>query len=116
MLRGFYVIFLAMTTGFILSGITANLYALLSRKSDDGRRGDSQTNSGQSGGGQSQAPRKLADIGIMIVAGPTMLLHSQYKAVREKRISMTVFWLAAAVAAYWSLVIGLISLRIIFAL
>ncbi len=111
MLRGLYVIFLAMTTGFILSGITANLYALLSRRSED-----SQTNRGQSGGGQSQAPRKLADIGIMIVAGPTMLLHSQYKAVREKRISMTVFWLAAAVAAYWSLVIGLISLRIIFAL
>jgi hypothetical protein len=85
-----------MATGFTLSGIIANLYLLLFPKAE-GNLG------------------KSAHIGVMVFAGPSVLFQSSFKAMREHRGSRGAFWLASAVSAYWSLVLGLIFLEIAFA-
>ncbi len=52
----------------------------------------------------------------MVFAGPSVLFGSTFKAMREHKGTAGTFWFAAAVSAYWSLVLGLIVLRIAFAL
>jgi hypothetical protein len=86
-----------MATGFTASGIIENLHRLLFPKVES-------------------TFARTAHIGVLVFAGPSVLFGSSYKAMRERTGSRGSFWLAAAVSAYWSLVIGLIVLRIAFAL
>jgi hypothetical protein len=97
MLHDLYVVAFAMITGFTASGIIASLYLLLFPKAES-------------------TLAKTAHVGVMVFAGPSVLFGSSYKALREQKSSPGAFWLAAAVSAYWSLVLGLIVLSIAFAL
>lgn len=96
MLHDLYVVAFCMVTGFTASGIIANLYLLLFPQPES-------------------AVARTAHIGVMVFAGPSILIQKSYKALREHRSSAGAFWLASAVSAYWSLVLGLIVLRILFA-
>jgi len=97
MLHDLYVVAFSMATGFTASGIIANLYLLIFPKAQ-GTMGSA------------------AHIGVMIFAGPAVLFQSSFKAMREHKSGAGAFWLASAVSAYWSLVLGLVVLRILFAL
>ena len=90
------VLLFAITTGFACSGIVANLYHLLNGKKDRFGRGVYLT--------------------AMVVAGPSELFERAAKAWRQKNCSWIAFWLAAAVAGYWSFAIGLFVIELALAL
>jgi hypothetical protein len=52
----------------------------------------------------------------MVVAGPNVLLHGAKKSLRAQSLSQPLFWLASAVAGYWSFVLGLFLLNLVVAL
>jgi len=85
-----------MTGGFAVSGIVANLYRLLVPKP-------------QTGGA------KMAYYIVMVVAGPSVLFDNAARSWRKKGCSAVAFWLAAALSAYWSFIIGLFSLSVALA-
>ena len=91
------VLLFAITAGFATSGIVANLYRLLS-------------------GGRKEGFGRTAYYISMVVAGPNVLFEKAAQSWREKTCSRLVFWLAAMVAGYWSLVIGLLLIEIGLAL
>ena len=94
MVKDLMVVMFAMAAGFTLSGIVANLYRLVMR---------------QKGG---EDPHLL----VMVVAGPNVLLHGATKSLRAQNLSRPLFWLASAVAGYWSFVLGLFLLNLVVAL
>jgi hypothetical protein len=95
--RDIVVILFSVTAGFTASGITANLYRLLARKSDT-------------------AGARLAYVAVMVVAGPSVLFENAATSLRAKSCSQLAFWLAAAICAYWSLALGLLVLDVAIAL
>jgi hypothetical protein len=97
MLHTMVVLLFAITTGFTASGIVSNLYRLIvgGRKEDFGR---------------------TVYYASMVVAGPSVLFENAAKAWREKSCSKLAFWLAAAVAGYWSLALGLFVIEVALAL
>jgi len=90
MVRDLLVVMFAMTAGFTLSGLAANIFRLAV-----GRAGDSE-------------PHLL----VMLVAGPNVLLHKAAESMRARSCSKPLFWFASAVAGYWSFVLGLFLLDI----
>jgi hypothetical protein len=52
----------------------------------------------------------------MIVAGPTVLFENAARSLRKETCSTFTFWLAAAVATYWSFAIGLFLVQVWLAL
>ena len=93
MLHGILVILFAIAIGFTASGITANLYRLVANKPE--------TTKG-----------KIIYAGVMVVAGPNVLFENAANSFRAKKCSSLAFWMAAAVAAYWSFALGLFVLNI----
>lgn len=92
-MHGLIVIFFAIAIGFTASGIVANAYKLIAKKPD------------------STADR-IVYAGVMVVAGPNVLLGNAANSFKAKKCSRVAFWLAAAVAGYWSFVLGLLVLNI----
>jgi hypothetical protein len=90
------VFLFAMTGGFAASGIVANIYRLLAPKPESG-------------------VKKTAYYIVMVVAGPSVLFDNAARSWRQKGCSAMAFWLAAALSAYWSFIIGLFGLSIIVA-
>ncbi|HEY7979068.1 MAG TPA: hypothetical protein VID67_12820 [Rhizomicrobium sp.] len=87
----------AMTGGFAISGIVANAYRLLAPKPEtDGT--------------------KAAYYIVMVVAGPSVLFDNAARSWRKKACSAVAFWLAAALSAYWSFIIGLFGLSLALAI
>jgi hypothetical protein len=97
MLRDLIVIFFSVAAGFTASGIVASLYRLVANKPES-RVG------------------KTVYLAVMVVAGPSVLVANAAKSLRAKGCSRYAFWLAAAVAGYWSFAIGLFVLNISLAL
>jgi hypothetical protein len=97
MLREAVVMLFSIAAGFTASGIAANLYRMVADKP--------QSNIG-----------KTVYIAVMVVAGPSVLVGNAAKSFRAKGCSRYAFWLAAAVAGYWSFAIGLFVLSIGLAL
>ena len=93
MLHGILVILFAIAIGFTASGITANLYRLVANKPES-------------------MPAKIVYAGVMVVAGPNVLFENAANSFRSKKCSGLAFWLAAAVAGYWSFALGLFVLNI----
>ena len=91
------IVFFTMAAGFAGSGISANLYRLLVR--------ESATSVG-----------RAVYVGIMIFAGPNVLFESAARAWRQKSCSPVAFWLAAALAGYWSFALGLLFVQVGIAL
>ena len=94
MVRDLVVVMFAMAAGFTLSGIVANLYRLVTRKNAN------------------EEPHLL----VMVVAGPNVLLQGATKSLRAQSLSQPLFWLASAVAGYWSFVLGLFLLNLVVVL
>jgi hypothetical protein len=87
------VFLFAMTGGFAVSGIAANLYRLLVPKPQTG------------------SARATYYI-VMVVAGPSVLFDNAARSWRTKGCSALAFFLAAGISAYWSFIIGLFSLNL----
>jgi hypothetical protein len=92
-LRDVVVMLFSIAAGFTASGIVASLYRLVADKP-------------QSGIG------KTVYLAVMVVAGPSVLVGNAAKSFRAKGCSRYSFWLATAVAGYWSFAIGLFVLNI----
>ena len=97
MLHNVAVVLFAITAGFTASGIAANLYRLLAKKPES-------------------KAGKTVYFAVMVVAGPSVLFENAATKFRTKACSMVAFWLASAVAAYWSFAIGLFVLNVGLAL
>jgi len=93
MLHGLLIVLFALATGFTASGITANLYRLIANKPESLRA-------------------KIVYAGVMVLAGPSVLFENAATSFRAKKCSGIAFWLAAAVAGYWSFALGLFVLSI----
>ncbi len=96
-LHDLIVMLFSVAAGFTASGIVANLYRLLANKPES-------------------KVGKSVYVAVMIFAGPSVLVGSAAKKLRAKNCSIYAFWLAAAVAGYWSFAIGLFVLNLSMAL
>jgi hypothetical protein len=94
MIRDLATVFFSLAAGFTVSGIAAELYRLIMGKKNEPK----------------------SHMAVMIVAGPNMLLQSAAGSLRARSCSAASFWLAAAVSAYWSFVLGLFVLNVALAL
>ena len=92
MFHGLTIILFAIAIGFTASGITANTYRLIASKPETMRG-------------------KIIYAGVMVLAGPSVLFENAATSLRTKKCSRIAFWLAAAVAGYWSFVLGLLVLN-----
>jgi hypothetical protein len=90
------VFLFAMTGGFAISGIVSNIYRLVAPKPETGSA-------------------KAAYYIVMVLAGPSVLFDNAARSWRKKACSALAFWLAAALSAYWSFIIGLFGLSIVLA-
>ena len=97
MFQHLLVFLFALTGGFAASGIIANVYRLLAPRPES-------------------TAGKSVYYAIMVVAGPTVLFDNAAKSWRAKSCSAFAFWLAAALSAYWSFIIGLFGMSVILAL
>lgn len=86
-----------MTAGLTASGIAANVYRLLVPKNAEGNK-------------------RVLYYAVMAIAGPSVLFDNAARSRRKKECSNIAFWLAAAVAAYWSLAIGMFVVEIALAI
>ena len=98
MIHDLLVFLYAMTGGLAVSGIIANIYRLVTPKKSETATG------------------RTAYIIVMAVAGPSVLLDNAARSRQAKNCSTVAFWLAAAVSAYWSFIIGLFAMNIALAL
>jgi hypothetical protein len=96
--RDMMVVLFATTAGFTVSGILANLYRLIV------------------GGKPQSLNGRTIYLAIMVLAGPSVLLENAASSLKTKACSRVAFWLAAAIAAYWSFAIGLFVLNVSLAL
>ncbi len=92
-MHGLLIILFALGFGFTASGITANIYRLLAKKPES-------------------IHARIVYAGVMILAGPSVLFENAAKSFRAKKCSGIAFWLAAAVAGYWSIALGFFVLDI----
>jgi hypothetical protein len=98
MVKDLMIALFAMTAGFTASGIVANSYRLAFAKTPEGTVG------------------QTAHLMVMVVAGPNVLFENAANSMRAKSCSAVAFWLASAVAGYWSFVLGLFLLNIVIVL
>jgi hypothetical protein len=92
-MNGFNLVLFAMTAGFTVSGIAANLYRLIAPKP----RGSSF-----------DTTRMM----VMIVAGPSVLFEAAMRGLLSKQWGLVAFGLAASTVLYWSFAIGLLTVNI----
>jgi hypothetical protein len=78
----------ATTGGLALSGIVANLYRLLARKP----RG---------------APERAFYMGVMLFAGPSVLIDNATRSYRKRDCSNAAYAFAVGLTIYWSFALGL---------
>lgn len=93
MAKDLLVVVFAMAAGFTLSGIAANLYRLCVSSRDK----ESRYN-----------PHLL----VMVLAGPSVMIERAAASLKAQTCSKSAFWLASALAGYWSFVLGLFLLNI----
>jgi hypothetical protein len=92
--RDLMVVLFATAAGFTVSGILANLYRLIV------------------GGKPESTNGRTVYLAVMVLAGPSVLLENAANSLRAKDCSRMAFWLAAAIAGYWSFAIGLFVLNV----
>ncbi len=83
----------ATTGGLALSGIVANLYRLLARKPKG-------------------APERIFYMGVMVFAGPSVLIDNATRSFRKKDCSNLAYAFAVGVTAYWSFALGQITITL----
>lgn len=92
-MRSLMIILYAIASGLTASGIVANLYRLMGRKPEN-------------------LSARLGYLAVMTIAGPTVLFDNAARYWRARQCSALSFWLAAAIAGYWSFIIGLLVISI----
>lgn len=92
-MRGLTIVLFAIAFGFTASGIVANTYRLLAKKPQG-------------------LAAKVVYAGVMVLAGPSVLFENAATSFKAKKCSGIAFWLAAAIAGYWSFVLGLLLLAV----
>ena len=97
MLHYFYVVLFAVAAGLTASGIVANIYRLFGQKPET-------------------LSARIGYLAVMAVAGPSVLFDNAARARRKKDCSVLAFWLAAAIAGYWSFALGLLVLSLAVAI
>ena len=83
--------------GLTASGIAANIYRLFGHKPE-------------------KLSARVGYLAVMVVAGPSVLFENAARSRRKKDCSAIAFWLAAAIAGYWSLALGLFVLSVAIAI
>jgi hypothetical protein len=94
MYRDVMVALFATTIGFTASGIVANIYRIFVKTKAESFAG------------------RIGYVAVMVAAGPSVLFENAARARRKKDCSTLAFWLAAAVAGYWSFALGLFVIEI----
>jgi hypothetical protein len=77
----------ATTGGLALSGIVANLYRLLARKPQG-------------------TPERVFYMGVMVFAGPSVLIDNATRSFRKKDCSNAAYVFAVGLTIYWSFALG----------
>jgi hypothetical protein len=93
MLNGLTLIAFAIAAGFTASGIVANAYRLC-------------------GFGNESAGERALSAAVMVIAGPCMIFGSAIQGRASKAWTPIAFWVSAALAAYWSLGLGLLLIDV----
>lgn len=88
-----FVIVFSTLAGFTASGILANLYRLVAKKPE--------TMAG-----------RVSYMAVMVVAGPNVLFENAATSFRAKDCSSFAFWLASAIAGYWSFALGMFIIQV----
>jgi hypothetical protein len=88
-MRNIVLLLFSLAGGLTLSGIVANCYRLMVRE-PEGRAGT------------------YAHYGVMLLAGPSVLLANSTRSFRKKECSRTAYGFALGLAAYWSFILGAI--------
>jgi uncharacterized protein DUF6949 len=96
MVKDLTIALFALATGFTLSGIIANVYQLVT--------------------GKHEKLAETSSLALMMFAGPSLLLENAAASLRSRSCTIFAFWLAAAISAYWSFVLGLFVLNIVVVL
>lgn len=96
MLHSFMVALFALTVGLTASGIVANIYRLLGKKPET-------------------LSARIGYLAVMSVAGPSVLFDNAARTWRKRDCSAMAFWLAAAIAGYWSFALGLLVMSVAIA-
>ena len=92
-MHGLLIVLFAIAFGFTASGIVANIYRLLAKKPES-------------------LKARIVYAGVMVLAGPNVLFENAANSLKAKKCSRIAFWLAAALAGYWSFALGLFLLNI----
>jgi hypothetical protein len=89
-MQALLILLFATTGGLALSGIVANLYRLLARKPKG-------------------TPERALYLGVMLMAGPSVLIDNATRSYRNKACSNAAYVLAITLTFYWSLALGLLA-------
>lgn len=92
-MHGLIIVLFAIAFGFTASGVTSSIYKLVAKKPES-------------------LAARIVYAGVMVVAGPNVLFQNAANSFKAKKCSSIAFWMAAAVAGYWSFVLGLLLLNI----
>jgi len=88
-MRNILLLLFSLAGGLTLSGIVANIYRLMGAKRE-GRAGT------------------ITYYGVMLLAGPSVLLDNSTRSFRRKECSRMAYGFALGLAAYWSFMLGAI--------
>jgi hypothetical protein len=94
MYRDLMVVLFATTAGFTASGIVACLYRIFVKSNAE------------------TLSARIGYVAVMIAAGPSVLFENAAQSWRKKSCSALAFWLATAIAGYWSFALGLFVIEI----
>jgi hypothetical protein len=89
-MRNFMLFLFSLAAGLTVSGITANIYRLFTHKKPEGRAAT------------------YAYYGVMLLAGPSVLVDNSTRSFRKKECTRTAYGFALGLAAYWSFMLGAI--------
>ena len=88
-----WLILFAITAGFTVSAIIANLYRLLGFRTEE-----------RSG--------RVLRVTVLVIAGPSVIFEMAMRGLLAKEWTPFTFWLATAMLTYWSLAVGLLVLEV----
>ncbi len=88
-MRHFILLMFSVAGGLTLSGIVANFYRMIARKP------------------QTRVSR-WAYYGVMLLAGPSVLLENSTRSFRKKECSGFAYGFALSLATYWAFMLGMV--------
>lgn len=93
-MQNLLLLLFSLAGGLTLSGIVANIYRLLAKKKPQTRAAT------------------YAYYGVMLFAGPSVLLNNSTRSFRKKECGRAAYGFALSLAAYWSFMLGAVLLKV----